>query len=1001
MTTTGSDSVRPWDHPFTYPRDRRALRDAIHIFVLTAFAVAQPVYDLLGRNAEFFVAHRSSRGDILTLVLLLSAALPAAIALVRLGVGLVSSRAGHALHALIVFAGFTLIVLPIFNKLAAFPGAFALLASGVSGLAAAAAYFRFAPIRSMASVVSPAAVLFPALFLFATPVSRLIVPPENPRLGAVSGTLDTPIVVVVFDELPLVQLMDEAGGIDAHRFPNFAALAATSHWFRNATTVSEYTVYGIPSILTGRFPPPENLVPTVGDYPENLFTLLAGTHAFNVAESITTLCPETVCDADTTDQDGRRRLLLADTTIVFLNIVAPRSMAAELPGVSGGWADFAPDPRLFGEGVWQEQAAAVMQDDRAAAFRAFVDRLTADAARSLSFIHVLLPHEPLSYTPSGHTYDPAPARGRAGEADDLWAPDAAAMHTTLQRHLLQVQFADGMVGTVVRRLKEVGTYEESLLVVLADHGASFRPGGFKRTINDDNFAEIMAVPLFIKLPHQQEGFVSDSNVQTIDVLPTIADVIGVQMPWAADGSSVFETDGPKAPHKTLVMTETKERRSFEGRIWEKAGGGRGRAGRPGDSLAIYRVGPFADLIGADGGGMVAEPRTSAGTATVDQARQLARVALAGEYRPVYLTGAITPAADTESAPEVAILVNGRIAAVTRARPRNGGGYSFEAIMPEELLVEGRNIIEVCAIRENAGSGPTLLAFDGHPGGILPATLDWTTAAEAAIRPQAGNPIPVVASGIVGGGDVRVSGTTVTFLGWAFDSVERTPVNRVVLFVDGEQVASSSQQMPRPDVVKALGDEAALRTGYSFSVPAGYLRRSGRPIVEVYAVARRGVATPLGFDDRSRERLMTALDVSVQYRLVEGDSGLVLHGDDGAVEPVEAVPILGRINGSALDGDRLVVQGFALDATQNASPLELYVFAGGDLLHAGGFWIRRADVAAAFEGGATMSHSGFMFDLPLSRLTGIEGKAVRFIGRFRDGSLRLLQFDSAYNLEPRP
>ena len=108
MTTEGTGRGRPWDRAFSYARDRSALRDAAHIFVLTAFAVAQPVYDLLGRNAEFFVAHRSTRGDILTLVLLLSVGLPAAIALVRYLAGLVSSRAGNTLHALIVFGGVTL-----------------------------------------------------------------------------------------------------------------------------------------------------------------------------------------------------------------------------------------------------------------------------------------------------------------------------------------------------------------------------------------------------------------------------------------------------------------------------------------------------------------------------------------------------------------------------------------------------------------------------------------------------------------------------------------------------------------------------------------------------------------------------------------------------------------------------------------------------------------------------------------------------------------------------
>jgi hypothetical protein len=40
------------------------LADALHIFVLCSFALAQPLFDLLARSAEFFVAHRSQPLDI-------------------------------------------------------------------------------------------------------------------------------------------------------------------------------------------------------------------------------------------------------------------------------------------------------------------------------------------------------------------------------------------------------------------------------------------------------------------------------------------------------------------------------------------------------------------------------------------------------------------------------------------------------------------------------------------------------------------------------------------------------------------------------------------------------------------------------------------------------------------------------------------------------------------------------------------------------------------------
>src|SRR5690606_22227957 len=118
------------------------------------------------------------------------------------------------------------------------------------------------------------------------------------------------------------------------------------------------------------------------------------------------------------------------------------------------------------------------------------------------------------------------------------------------------------------------------------------------------------------------------------------------------------------------------------------------------------------------------------------------------------------------------------------------------------------------------------------------------------------------------------------------------------------------------------------------VPAEYLQRPGRPTIEVYAVAGRGVAAQMGFSDESRERLMTALGVPVDYRLTEDDSGLALRVDGAPVERVESAPVLGRINRAMVQGDRVVVQGFAVDRARKESPVEFYVFVGSDLLHAG-------------------------------------------------------------------
>src|SRR5690606_14388112 len=52
-------------------------------------------------------------------------------------------------------------------------------------------------------------------------------------------------------------------------------------------------------------------------------------------------------------------------------------------------------------------------------------------------------------------------------------------------------------------------------------------------------ADVAWVPLFVKEPGQQTGSVSDENTSTLDVLPTVADVLEVETPWEVDGTSLL------------------------------------------------------------------------------------------------------------------------------------------------------------------------------------------------------------------------------------------------------------------------------------------------------------------------------------------------------------------------------------------------------------------------------------------------------------------------------
>jgi hypothetical protein len=67
-----------------------------------------------------------------------------------------------------------------------------------------------------------------------------------------------------------------------------------------------------------------------------------------------------------------------------------------------------------------------------------------------------------------------------------------------------------------------------------------------------NPAEIINVPLFVKLPGQRDAVVSDKNVELIDIAPTLAEILGFELPWVTDGSSVFDKKTSSRPRKRVL-----------------------------------------------------------------------------------------------------------------------------------------------------------------------------------------------------------------------------------------------------------------------------------------------------------------------------------------------------------------------------------------------------------------------------------------------------------------
>jgi hypothetical protein len=304
-------------------------------------------------------------------------------------------------------------------------------------------------------------------------------------------------------------LLDGQGRIDAELYPNLAALAGDGTWYRNHSTVSAWTYEAVPAMLTGQLPAGGPVLPDASKFPGNLFTLLAGTHDIHAEEQITRLCPADVCPRT---REGA---------------VVPR-----LLGDAVDWWRGALDTNVA---TGAQILPGALEPDRGQEFVDWLDAqdFAAGGRPGLWFHHLVLPHEPWDVLE-----DLTPYTDRSESIYGLylysgWArtgPDVAR-----QRHVLQAQAADRLVGLTLDRLRDAGTYDDALVVVAADHGQAFTPLEPLRGVAEAQYEQVMWSPLIVKAPGQSQGVVDDGNVESIDVLPTMADVLGIELPWSTDG----------------------------------------------------------------------------------------------------------------------------------------------------------------------------------------------------------------------------------------------------------------------------------------------------------------------------------------------------------------------------------------------------------------------------------------------------------------------------------
>lgn len=807
---------------------RKTWRRLAVIGGLSAAAFAAPLLDIYGQNPEVFVANRTSTAEIVVFALIVALIVPllawGILAVANLIGGRVSDVAYRVIVAVLALGSGLVVsrqILPDDTALAIF-----------GAIAVGALVFWL--VHALDLVFVWAAIAIPLLivmFVATSATARLIWSEPEVVEGATAVGSPSNIVMFQLDEMPLASIMDTDGTVNETLFPNFARLADRGTWYRNALSDSIATTQSVPAILSG-VKGEAGQSPSYVDHPDNLFTLLGDSYEMHVIEWVAELCPEETCPDYAGRAPARFSNLLSDLGVVYGHLTLPGTVRERLPSIDNAWKGFLGQEETPTGTAVEIEGLPVPPPEAREEWVNWVQRLIngidSVTPPTLSYSHLRTPHVPWVLNPSGTQYQrPEEYTEVEGvNGDGRWGLDSEPALLGLQRHLYQVGFLDVMLGRMLDHLEDTGTWDDTMVIVVADHGASFVPGEHRRWPYEDNRDDLYRVPLFIKYPGQTVGETVDVPAFGVDIVPTIVDVLDVDTDWSFDGTSLVNLEVDR-PHEPLRWCCNSDGVSTDLQVlYDQVD--RNHQWIPNQSswVGIAAVGPYGDLVGT--------PVTDLEIESADDFRwslelgaDLEEVDRSTGVVQTVVTGRLEADIPPDGS-EVLIVVNDVVAGVGHVVRDSVSGGTLAGLIAEELITDGANdvglLIPAGAGRWLAGTSDVitveLVADDGH----------------------------VIEIGSEGSRRIQVDKVAATedgweLVGWAADVSAKIVPDTFYVFAGDRLVYSGPPNVDNANVVRWFESDELLRSGFEILIPTGAIPEGVGRVLVVAEFGDVAVADP--------------------------------------------------------------------------------------------------------------------------------------------------------------
>ena len=135
------------------------------------------------------------------------------------------------------------------------------------------------------------------------------------------------------------------------------------------------------------------------------------------------------------------------------------------------------------------------------------------------------------------------------------AIDKADLAHIMHAYDAEIMSMDEAFGEFQAALVSRGLYENSVIVFMSDHGEEFGEHGIVGWHSHTLYDELLRIPLLVKLPQSRyAGATIGSVVESIDIAPTILDLVGLSPPRAFEGHSLLpRIEGGDGRDETAVV----------------------------------------------------------------------------------------------------------------------------------------------------------------------------------------------------------------------------------------------------------------------------------------------------------------------------------------------------------------------------------------------------------------------------------------------------------------